>query len=120
MSLSTAGSYACAQEGHTALAMAAKNGHHVTVDVLLHAGAHVETRNAQKNTPLMTAAARGHVSTVAALLAGRASMEAKGQHGLTAHGHAIANGHSKVATQLDNWAAKKAKTAAQTGKQAGK
>jgi hypothetical protein len=29
-----------------------------------HAGAHVETRNAQKNTPLMLAAAAGHVSTV--------------------------------------------------------
>ena len=99
------------------MAIAATTGHHHIVDVLLHAGAHVETRDGQKNTPLILAAAAGHVSTVAALLAGRASMEARGQHGLTAHGHASANAHSKVATQLDNWAAKKAKAdQAQTAK----
>lgn len=77
-----------AKYGTTALMMAAMNGYHEVVEVLIRGGANINAQNKSGFTALMLAARGGHMQTVKVLLNHGASKHIKDSSGRNAAYHA--------------------------------
>jgi ankyrin repeat protein len=86
--------------GDAALRLAAANGHHDVVAVLLAAGADPDGADALGFRPLHQAAAHDHPACVALLLAAGADPNAAAAHGGSALHLAAAYGHPAIVAQL--------------------
>ncbi|KAI8487113.1 hypothetical protein Bbelb_351830 [Branchiostoma belcheri] len=82
------------------LHLAALNGHHETVSVLLAAGADVNTQDTKEKTPLHLAAKNGHHETVSVLLAAGADVNTQDQWERTPLHLAAVNGHHETVSAL--------------------
>ncbi|KAA0146258.1 hypothetical protein FNF31_07820 [Cafeteria roenbergensis] len=82
-----------AEDGSTALSVAALNGHRDTVELLLDRGADLEAKVEDGSTALSVAALNGHRNMVELLLDRGADLEAKVEGGLTALMRAAKGGH---------------------------
>lgn len=86
--------------GQTALLMAAGEGNHAVVRVLLAAGASTLDKGNQGWTPLVIAAQHGHVEVVRQLLEAGADVSAATDSGLTALVISSKMGHEEVVREL--------------------
>ena len=87
--------------GHTALKLAAINGHTNTLILLLSKGAKVDKRDKDGLTPLLAAAHQGHNEVCGLLLdKGKADLEDTDQVGNTALNLAALNGHASTVSLL--------------------
>ena len=87
-------------DGAVALHNAAYNGFAACARLLLRAGADVNARGNNGNTPLHIASQHGHVHTAKLLIAAGANIEARTQEGTTPLRRALANGHRELALTL--------------------
>jgi ankyrin repeat protein len=83
-----------AQDGKTALHLAAEAGSLECLRILLEAGADVDAFNKKGNTALHAACVEGHVACVAALIEGGADLDVHGQDGWTPLHIAAKHGHT--------------------------
>ena len=88
--------------GHAAtpLRVAAKNGHHEIVLVLIAAGATVDLADDNGCTPLWMAASNGHLEIVATLIAHNATVDLANNEGFTPLCIAAARGHVEIVRLL--------------------
>jgi ankyrin repeat protein len=89
-----------AEDGRTALMLAAGAGQTKLVQALIAAGADVNAVNQRGGTALMYAATDGDASTLSALLSRGAAVNAKAANGWTAVTLASARGHAGIVGQL--------------------
>jgi ankyrin repeat protein len=87
------------RDGNSLLAIAARNGHRETVNLLLKSGARVETRNRFGETPLMYAALSGNEAIVRDLLARPITLNPDGPAWTPMH-YAALRGHVGVLALL--------------------
>lgn len=84
----------------TALAWAAKLGSETILKLLIEAGAHLESRSTDGQTPLLLAAIMGHENVVKLLVEAGANIEAEDEKQCTPLWWASSQGHEKVVTLL--------------------
>lgn len=86
----------------TPLHLSAVRGQTQLVQILLDAGAKVDSLNEEHETPLFAAAMAGHANVVEMLLKAGAQVnhQGRGIHGATALDHAARNGHKQVVALL--------------------
>ena len=86
--------------GLTALIIAALEGHHAVVQVLLTKGAEVNAKDMSGTTPLIAATKNGHAAVVQALLAKGPNVNMKDFSGKTALMHAATEGYTDIVKAL--------------------
>jgi len=89
-----------AEDGRTALHIAAERGHRKMVTLLLNRGAYVNARDDEGDTPLHLAAAAGHDGVVRILLSDGADATARNNAGQAPLD--LAKAHPKVSKDLRN------------------
>lgn len=82
-------------QGFTPLGTAALNGYHHVADLLIKAGARLDTKGDNGFTPLMNAALMNHERTVEVLLRNNPDMELTNREGMTALSIAASEGQSE-------------------------
>ncbi|MCB1175060.1 MAG: ankyrin repeat domain-containing protein [Leptospiraceae bacterium] len=88
------------EKGDTALNLAVRNKKHVSIQLLLEAGALVDSANNDLITPLIEAAALGDLESVKLLLVHQANINAQSKDGYTALAFAAGKAHPQVASLL--------------------
>lgn len=90
---------------HTALSLAAQNGHLRIVEILLRSMAKPDVKVAKGKTPLMLAAQKGHTDIARALLRAKADPKIRDERGSTACHYALRSGSARLAWELSRDAA---------------
>lgn len=94
----------CRDSLNSALLLACGKGHTAVMDVLLNAGADINSADAQNRTPLMLAAMADELAAVRLLCHRQADLAKKDHEGHTAAELAASTGHPQPAAFLNEWA----------------
>ncbi|EPS45890.1 hypothetical protein H072_122 [Dactylellina haptotyla CBS 200.50] len=94
-------------DGHTPLMLAAENGHHEIVKLLVDEGACLEIQDMDKCTALWWAAARGHERVVEVLLEADADMDMGSSYKEKIISMAVEGGHESVVAMISETMEKK-------------